>query len=313
MRQVYHEVTVSVEMIGPDQAQANLEKLHTLRPLRWGKIEQYAQSMSTCGDCNSPMDVSVVPNACTRCGSTQSNWYITDQGISVDWFDRFMNGDHRMRAVLRSGATVPMLVTRGLDPRARAAIDDGAKRKFSDDLSMNGVANPDESAALLRRIAYWDAAAARNQGQGGLTGVPHWWMSRTQMNQMWPDRAKEIDEAVRLGHRFKGSWPGNSGAMIFMCWLLSHEENNPDTIARFLSILTDGSQNPDDYPLLQCRKLLTGQVSQWRRDKNQTGVEYEVYFMIRAWNAWVRGNKISKLALPAGGLTDPFPPLQRTR
>lgn len=313
MRKIYDEVTTGIELVGPEQAKENLAKMRANRNERRRKIEQYALDMGTCAECKEPMDVTVVPNACTRCGGTQSNWRVTDQGVSVDWFDQFLNGGHRMRAVLMSGATVPMLFVRGLDPAARAAMDDGVKRKFADDLSMAGTASATEAAAMLRRVSYWNVAAARNQGHGGLAGMPGFSMSRTAMNAAWPQWEKEITAAIRLSSRYRSGWPGNSGALVFMCWLLTHEGNNPETVHRFLSVMTDGSQNPDDHVLLQCRKLLLGQTSQWRRDNRQAGMEYEVFYMIRAWNAWVRRNKIGKLQLGHGGLADPYPPLIRTR
>lgn len=287
MERVYSEPSVKIVTVTPEYAQELLDKMAPNRKLRPSKRAQYE------GDMN------------------EDQWHLTGQGITVDWFDRTIDGEHRLRSVVASGQTCEMVVLFGADPGSRAAIDDGVKRKFSDDLAMSGQTESYQSAALMRRIAYWENVASRNEGRGGLAGVGHYWKSRTLLNNMWADREKEILAAVKAANKARANFPGNSGALVFMMWLLKDE--NPATVERFFSIIANGSQDPEDRPLIQVRQAISGNVSWWKKDRRQTGLEYEVFYMLRGWNAWLRREKLVRLSLGKGGLTNPYPKLERTR
>lgn len=288
MERVHYAVTSTVERVGPEEARAFMAQLLRNRPLRWKKIEKYADDM--------------------RAGK----WYV-GPAVYLDWFDRFIDGAHRMEAIIKSDATVEVLVVRGVDPNSRSAMDDGVKRMFSDDLAMSGYAGAHEAAALMRKIAYWEEAAERNEGRGGLAHITRFTISRTQLNDKWSEYEKDISAALKMAHKWKSNWPGNTGALSFMAWLLTKEENNPETVARYFNIITQGSQDPADRPLLQLRRILTGDISRYREDRGERGSNYDVFFMIRAWNAWVKHEKLARFTLGPGGLTDPYPKLQRTR
>ncbi|MEY2341424.1 hypothetical protein AB4090_04855 [Acidithiobacillus sp. IBUN Pt1247-S3] len=74
-------------------------------------------------------------------------WIYTHQGIAVDKNGILIDGQHRLKAVLKSGVSVPMLLFENVDPRAFNVIDQGERRSPYD------VLRTSPSAAAIVRIA----------------------------------------------------------------------------------------------------------------------------------------------------------------
>jgi hypothetical protein len=94
-------------------------------------------------------------------------WLFTHQGIAFDVLGRLVDGQHRLQAIVKAGATVPMLVTTGVDTHSFEHIDvDANKRSASDLLSIRRP-----SAKNTHRLT--SLAAASMAGlQGSYNGGP---------------------------------------------------------------------------------------------------------------------------------------------
>jgi hypothetical protein len=77
--------------------------------------------------------------------------------ISFDTTGTLIDGQHRLSAVVAAGQPVKMIVVRGMDPAAQAAIDTGRKRSASDWLGILGHKNTRVLAATVRLIATYYA------------------------------------------------------------------------------------------------------------------------------------------------------------
>lgn len=102
--------------ITPELAREYLAKnIDKNRPIRKAVVHAYAEQMK------------------------RGEWKITPQGISFDQKGRLIDGQHRLMAIIESGAKVPMYVTTGVPVDRMLMIDCGAKRTPADILS---IANP---------------------------------------------------------------------------------------------------------------------------------------------------------------------------
>lgn len=80
-------------------------------------------------------------------------WHQTGQGIAFFEDGTLADGQHRLAAIVQSGVSVPLVVTRGLKKEAMPAIDVGAKRNLADYLYLHhGVRDANLSTAALRTI-----------------------------------------------------------------------------------------------------------------------------------------------------------------
>lgn len=74
-------------------------------------------------------------------------WANTHQGIAIDINGNLIDGQHRLHAVIKSGSTVPMLVTTGLPPESFEVIDKLSARSDADSLRM-----PQKDAEVYKMI-----------------------------------------------------------------------------------------------------------------------------------------------------------------
>lgn len=84
------------------------------RALRMKRVEEYADEMSG------------------------GHWRYTHQGIAIDKNGVIVDGQHRLHAIILSGSTIDINVTRGLDPSVRLVVDDHAKRTAFDAITVDG-------------------------------------------------------------------------------------------------------------------------------------------------------------------------------
>lgn len=78
------------------------------------------------------------------------NWLVTHQGIALDVAGNLLDGQQRLSAIVASGLTQTMMVTRGLDPVAYKVLDSGRRRNDGQRLEHDGYKHTAIMAAALR-------------------------------------------------------------------------------------------------------------------------------------------------------------------
>src|SRR5215475_2613091 len=121
----------TLEMIDPETAELYLEFNKVNRRLKQTVVEKYARDMSA------------------------GRWEMTHEGIAFDVDDNLCDGQHRLKAIMLSGVTLCLLVTRGLPREAKKAMDQGEKRTAVDRLAFEGVrAHQRELAVAKIMLSY---------------------------------------------------------------------------------------------------------------------------------------------------------------
>lgn len=103
---------VTVEAIDPAWATVLLTMSQGNRELRKQHVQWLAEQMRT------------------------GQWRLTHQGVAVSAGGRLLDGHHRLAAVKLSGATVPMLVLKGIPDEAWGVTDCGIVRTVGDRISL---------------------------------------------------------------------------------------------------------------------------------------------------------------------------------
>jgi hypothetical protein len=135
---------LSVETITAKQAEKYLQFNINNRPLRKSLVNQYAKDMAA------------------------GNWRLTHQGVAFNCDGTLLDGQHRLAAVVQSGATVQMLVARGVDSRNQLVMDDHAKRSAGDALSLARKEKITQSEVAVIRGAI-ELSADRNWAKCRMT------------------------------------------------------------------------------------------------------------------------------------------------
>jgi len=231
-------------------------------------------------------------------------WMVNGDTVVHDTNDQIADGQHRYAAIVESGQAQELLVVRGVDPSARPTIDDNLKRRFRDDLAMNGIKNSTLRENMLRMIVKWDR-------YGGLADM-HYRPTRKFLTDRYEIYGPDLDIAIPGAHRFWSRYPGNRNAMMFTWWLLVVRLGmDRERVDRFFSILTIGSQDDEDVALVRLRERITRPISYGIGGQEiRMAASVEVYWLIQGWNRWVTGSRRG-YATPAEGITDPYPEIHK--
>jgi hypothetical protein len=131
-----NQISVVVELVTPQIAETYLWANHGNRPIIRNIVIRYAREM------------------------TAGNWLLTHQGICFDTSGRLVDGQHRLAAILESGVSVQMVVTRGISYGNQIAMDDHAKRTAAASLSIaTGSPITEWTVATVRSAIEFNASA----------------------------------------------------------------------------------------------------------------------------------------------------------
>lgn len=264
-------IVTKVESIGPTKAKAYLKKNGTKknRKLRPALVNQYATEM--------------------RAGQ----WGTTGQGIIFDSNGHLLDGQHRLAAIVMSGKTIDITVTRGVAPKEFKHIDRGAVRTIGVLLQMAGHHYSTNLAAAIRS---WKAIETVMEGKqkpayiGRYGGSSH----RMSVDSIFSIAGKHSEDFL---HSIKTagygdarkimSPPGLFGALHFMLWQI-----NKGGCEEFFEKLIRGENLKKGDPVLLLRNRLHADRVSGRK---QLAPFVKAAITIKAWNAFMQGKKLAKL------------------
>lgn len=105
-------ITNQAMAVTPELAREFLKTNSTNRPLKRGTVQRYAQMMRN------------------------GEWRLTPQSVVFDTNGVLINGQHTLHAVIESGTTVQLMVSRGWPAETFAVLDRGANRTAADALRI---------------------------------------------------------------------------------------------------------------------------------------------------------------------------------
>ena len=133
-------VSTRVTRITPGRTRALLASNTFNRPLVKRRVAQYAEDMR------------------------RGRWQLNGEPIIVSAQGLLLDGQHRLHAVVESGATVQLLVVRGVAQEAFAGIDTGGKRSAAVMLGLQGERNASTLAAAATLL--WQHRHGKPLGGG---------------------------------------------------------------------------------------------------------------------------------------------------
>lgn len=130
------KITASIENITPAMAEAYLATMVHNRSPKDATIAMYCNDM------------------------LNGKWLLSPQGIAFNQDKQLFDGQHRLKAIIRGGLTIPMLVLRGFPAKQETGntmdvLDAGIGRSIADRLKLMGThhGNPNLTSGAARQIA----------------------------------------------------------------------------------------------------------------------------------------------------------------
>lgn len=262
--------TYEVVDITPDKAREMLAYNTHNRNLRGRVVAAYAEDMRMGG------------------------WAEDGQSVKFAADGALLDGQHRLAAVIEADVPVRMLVVRNLPNEAQENMDTQAKRTFGDVLKLRGEDRFIALAAAARRVHLWETGF-RKKGSGQISPTNRQ-MLQTLDKYPWLRSTVSVSESVRQHVPIHGS-------ILALChWLFV--QIDADDCNHFFSRLADGVNLAEGDPIHVLRRT----VFKENTDRSRIADTVLLAYVIKAWNAFREGRKISILRYrPGGANPEAFP------
>lgn len=266
---VANKPSSSILFITPEMAARWLDKNTRNRKVRAKTVAAYARDMAA------------------------GNWLMTGEPIQFDTNGVLLNGQHRLHAVVKSGATVAIVVHRNIDPAAQSVMDTGRKRTASDDLSIKG-----ESHTALLAAAARLALGVESGGPGDV--------GRYEATHSEIETYIERNPGLRYACEFAQQVARKSDCPPAVVAYTFHEMSKIDSFeaARFWMAASEKVGLAEGDPVI----ALTNRFAEARRVRERLSKRIYLSLIYRAWNARRAGKtmRFIRVNSPAGGLV-PIP------
>jgi len=234
---------------------------------------------------------------------TASLWRGTGEPIIIDKEGYLQNAQHRLWALMLSGATARIFIVADVDaePDLFAFIDNGKVRSHSDAIYTAGLGNGASSmiAAAVKLAYRYDQGAFKLIGQPRIRDLePIEVVDYVRQNSGIPDAA----------HILGGSYPkamamiGHKGVATFFAWKVT-DLHGKVVLAEFLEPLGTGAHLDEDSPVLALRNRLM-KISSASDDDLTTN--QRLWLTLKAFNMVMCGHKMPAVPKRKGGGYEPL-------
>ena len=210
-------------------------------------------------------------------------WHFEGAPIKISKTGKLLDGQHRLTALANAipEMELPFVVIRGLDDDSQLYMDQGQVRTVGQQLALRGIVNSSVYAAAGKLYLDWTRGRLFKSTTRGCTSKPEiteWVLGNQPLLAKLSDTDfQKIDAPTSVVGAFS----------------LAVLQVSPARAHRFLRQLHACTGLQEGDPILALDRRL--------RNIRKSGVrvsqrEYLAYF-IKAWNAWVMGDRLQKLQL----------------
>jgi len=204
-------------------------------------------------------------------------WMPSSAGIGFDTDGVLLDGQHRLKMILKTNTSAWLLVVTGLPPESQVTIDRQRKRTMYDVLFLSGDTNSRESVQIATFLARTGSAQRGNYPSDG------------EIRASLSNHRDAINEVLSIfGQKRK---KGIARAAVMASIVLGMEKNKSAT-SSFLTMLINGGV-PNDEPAGRLRKYLVEEGPRYGHGGELQDDDFRRTNF--ALNAHFKGQKINRL------------------
>lgn len=259
----------TIETVDPATAERWLRRNKANRRLRPPVVDRYARDMAA------------------------GRWGLTGQSIEFNTEGELIDGQHRLRALVKSGVTLPFTVMWGLPTEAQAYMDVGVKRTLSDQFRILGYENHSVLARGARLALLWTSKQLSLRVES---------VSDLEIQEFLRGNPSLIDAA-----RFTTTvrcviLPAVVCAATWRFIDLGHYESTVHEFFRDLALMrTDGDGDP--------KLALLRRLTRAREFHERLKTPQFLYAVVRAFNDCYIEEQLHRMVLPSGRSAMNIPPV----
>lgn len=253
---------ITVERVTPEIAAQMLGTMPGNRLLRQRMVNRFAREM------------------------VAGKWLLNGESVKISREGRLIDGQHRLNAVIAAKVAVQFFVVRGVDPSAALTLDTGVSRNFYDATTIAGRDWLRESGGIARMWFRYERGI--NSAQGRIPPSHQELDLVIEQHPHIPDSARFIKTLKVVQNKC------NAGVQGFV-HAFGSEKYDREMADSFMQDLNDGARLEKTSPIYALRARL---VDYAERKPEQVHV---LALSIKAWNAWINGEKMQIVKWTTGG------------
>lgn len=272
------DLSITVEDIGPEEAEKYLSGNTHNRPVRQKKVEKYA----------------II--------AREGKWKLTHQGIAFTEDGTLIDGQHRLMAIWwlwtehKVRVTAPMMVTRGLPIGTQLVVDDHEKRSVLDvGRWLRGLQDMTKAHVSAARVIWVHGLGMDKSG-----------INNERMVEFIKKHFDGLDFVVRdaMGNHRKGVSQAGVLAALTQAYYTGAK---PEQLRRFGEILNGAMALPEEQAAHSLRNWLVERPNGMGGNAGQVEVYRKTQ---RALRSFLDGKPLTKIYIPRENL---FPMAQEGR
>lgn len=223
----------------------------------------------------------------------KGDWKLNGEAILFDTADRCIQGQHRLKACVKSGVSFETFVICGLPEESFDSLDRGMKRSLAHVLSIRKIKNYTHVASAL---AIYCQYVKTKGSMGGCNYSP-----AISEYEMLLDKNQGLLDSVSF---VQGGWTVLPVSISAFCHYIFSQKNKP-LADKFIRQLLTGIGIAETDPVHKL-KLILEEDSKNMKSKLQKREKFALIF--KAWNATKQGSIIKNLKWRQGGdIPEKFP------
>lgn len=225
----------------------------------------------------------------------KGNWIFDGNPIRFDKDNNVIDGQHRLKAIIRANKSVKSTIIRGLDIKAKDTIDTGKPRSVSDVLHFNGHVNNAMLASVCRLAIGYDECRGN---------MMEWAKAHSRIRYSTQEILHKVQIDKETVHAVSAILPlkfvrkflgGSTAAFCYYVLRRSLKENKHLVDAFFLAFEKGENLNTGDIILLLRNTLSIRDMRDYYTKGGNLMMAYRLALVIKAWNAWKNKTNLVQL------------------
>lgn len=221
-------------------------------------------------------------------------WTLNGESLKFSTTGRLLDGQSRLMAIVQAEVPVVLEVRGGLADGAQESMDTGEARAHRHQLEMLGEKYPNEIAAALRLVFFWEKGLVGSCGHSGSAAKD---ITNTTIREML-EKHPRMRESVGRCLNLKSVLPISAAAFFHYVFAIGDEKK----ANLFIERLTTGANLAESSPIYMLRERLTKD----RLEPKKLRKRDKFALVVKAWNAFHSGKPLQKLSFV---YDEAFPPI----
>jgi len=218
------------------------------------------------------------------------NWLTNGDTIKFNNDGSMNDGQHRLKSIIETNVTLPLIVISGLTTKSFKSLDVGTKRTGSDVLAVKGVKNSTNSASVVKFIHAFSNNKYSENTMATRT------LSNTNIEDYYDLLMPNIETSVKFINNYSSTCKGFIRPTLIGGFHYLLGEIDPELRDEFLIKLCTGIGLEADSPITALRsKLIRIQYDKNSRLTNLDMLKNIVY----TWNKCRKGQTAKNIKIPS--------------